>query len=159
MRGNGFTLIELMVTIMVAAILLVLAMPSFLSSIHGQQVSSVLQNFEQDVAWVRGQAVSGVSPASLTLNTDCSWSVSIGTSTAAVEADHSMTTTQLAQDAPTIKCSGIPSGGLTLSFNTLGMVNSPGSTGIITFTPATGLSSSVEIFGSGVLVGNPQHAS
>ncbi len=157
MRRNGFTLIELMVTIAVAAVLLTLAMPSFLSSIRGQQVTSVTQNFEQDVAWVRGQAVSGASPAQITLNTNCSWSVLIGSN---VDLGHSMSYAQLTHNAPTITCSGFASSApLTLSFDSLGMMQSSASTNIITFTPATGLSSSLEIFGSGVIVGDPQHAS
>ncbi|MHB8409460.1 MAG: prepilin-type N-terminal cleavage/methylation domain-containing protein [Acidiferrobacterales bacterium] len=155
MRQNGFTLIELLITILVAAILATLAMPSFLSSIHGAQATSVAETFEQDVAWVRGQAVSGAT-ASLSLATDCSWTASVDSAT---DAPHSMTPQQIAHDAPTLSCAGIPANGLTLSFDSLGLVDPVVSNGIVTFTPGAGLPTSVEIFGSGVIVEDPAHAS
>ncbi len=147
-----------MVTILVAAILLVVAVPSFLSSIHGQQVVSVMETFEQDVAWARGQAISGAVSPMLTLNTNCSWTVSTGSP---ADSNHSMTPAQLAHDAPGITCSGIPATGyLQLQFDPMGMVQTNSNTyNTVTFTPASGLSSSVMIFGSGVLLGNPKNAS
>ncbi len=159
MRHKGFTLIELLITLLVAAILATLAIPSFLSSVHGTQAASVAQTFEQDVAWLREQAVSGAVPASLSLSSDCSWTVDTGASGASADAGHSMSAAELGHDAPTLSCTGIPAGGLTLSFDSLGFVDPPVSSGIITFKPGIGLSTSVELFGSGVLVEDPTHAS
>ena len=161
MRQTGFTLLELIVTIAVAAIILALGVPSFLSSIHHQQVVSVTENFEQDVAWVRGQAISGASTATLTLQTNCSWVASTGS---AADAQHSMSVAQLATDSPGITCQSVPSGGLTLNFNNLGLVT-PTSTNTtmpantITFAPNPGVPISIEVFGSGAIVEDPQNVS
>jgi len=156
MRQTGFTLLELIVTIAVAAIILALGVPSFLSSIRHQQVVSVTENFEQDVAWVRGQAISGASAATLTLATDCSWVASTGSP--AADAQHSMSAAQLATDSPGITCQNVPGGGLLLSFDNLGLVQST-TTNTITFAPSPGLPVSIEVFGSGAIVEDPQHVS
>ncbi|MHB8390692.1 MAG: GspH/FimT family pseudopilin [Acidobacteriaceae bacterium] len=156
MRQPGFTLLELLITIAVGAILLAIAVPSFLSSIHSQQVASVAENFEQDIAWVRGQAISGASSATLTLATDCSWVASTGS---AADTQHSMSTAQLAKDSPGLTCN-VPTGGLALSFTNLGLVKTTNaSTSTITFVSGTSLPVSVEVFGSGAIVEDPQHAS
>ncbi len=156
-RPDGFTLIELLVTILIATLLLTLAVPSFLSSIHGQQTQSVAQNFIQDVAWVRGRAVSGAATATLSLAANCTWSVDTGD--AGTDPTHGLTLQQITKDAPTLSCVGIPAGGLALSFDSMGLVDPPTSSGVITFTPGVGLPVSVEVFGSGMIVENPQHAS
>jgi len=156
-KTRGFTLIELLIAILIAVILLTAAIPSFLSSVHGQQTANVAQTFVQDVAWVRGQAISGAATASLTLSDNCAWQVRIGS---AADTAHSMSATQLRSDAPTLSCTGIPAAGLAFSFDSLGLVDPPpASNSVITFTPGVGLPVSLEVFGSGVIVENPQHAS
>lgn len=156
-HNRGFTLIELLITILIATILLTAAIPSFLSSVHSQQTANVAQTFVQDVAWARGQAISGAAAASLTLSDNCTWDASTGS---AADVAHSMSSAQLQSDAPTLSCTGIPAGGLAFSFDSMGLVDPPpASSSVITFTPGVGLPVSIEVFGSGVVVENPTHAS
>ncbi|MDF0532760.1 GspH/FimT family pseudopilin [Shewanella yunxiaonensis] len=63
---RGFTLVELMVTIAVAAILLSVGVPSLKSLYDGYRVKSEISRIEQTLAFARNQAISygmGVSVA------------------------------------------------------------------------------------------------
>lgn len=163
MKQRGFTLLELLVVIVIAAILVSVALPSFLSTIQGRQSASVVSAFEQDMAWARGQAISNLPSVSMTLNANCSWTVNTGQG--AQDVRHSMTTAQLQNNASGMSCSGVPPGGLVMTFDNLGMVSIPaGSTTnpntIITVnSSAGGAPVSVQIFGSGMIVEDPQNAS
>ncbi|WP_143525854.1 GspH/FimT family pseudopilin [Rhodanobacter sp. C05] len=57
-RQRGFSLIELMVTILVAAILLAIAVPSFRDVIHRNQVSSASNELLASMAYARTEAVT-----------------------------------------------------------------------------------------------------
>lgn len=160
--SRGFTLLELMVTIAVAAIIAAIALPSMLSSIAQRQAQSVGSQFVQDAQWTRMQAIAGAASAQITLNPDCSYTVLVSAQPPSVLAAHSMTSAQVASKAPGLSCLGVPAGGLTLSFNDIGMVNTSGNDpDVVTFQSPHGTSSSskVEIFGSGMMVWNPQNAS
>ncbi len=153
---SGFTLLELVVTIAIAGILTSIALPSMLSLTSQREADSVGQDFEQDVAWARSEAVAGVPQVSVTLNPDCSWStVENGSSTPV--ASHSKTTTQVQAQSPGLTCSGIPTGGILLSFSNLGLVSATSSP-VIGFGSGSG-ALQMQIFSSGVIVGDPGHAS
>lgn len=164
-RSLGFTLIELLVTLAVAAILLAVAAPVLLNAIGSRSAQSVGSIFSQNAAWVRSEAIAGALPASITIESDCSYSASVNGESASDLAAHSMTSAQVAQTSPGLSCTGVPAGGLTLNFDALGLVTIP--TGQTSNTPTTiGFSSSqggawsstVEIFGSGIFLWNPQDA-
>lgn len=57
MPRNGFTLIELMVTISVAAILLALATPSFQSLLISNRISAQTNDLVSDLAFARSEAI------------------------------------------------------------------------------------------------------
>ncbi len=162
---HGFTLIEVMVTVAVAAILMAVAAPSLLSSIGSRQAQNVASTFVQDAEWARSKALGGQA-ASITLMPDCSWSVQVAGESQSVLSAHSMTSAQVAQASPGLACSNVPSQGLVLTFDTLGLVDPPaGQTSsaptIVGFTSSQGgaWSSTVEIFGSGMMLWEPQNAS
>ena len=73
--ARGFSLIELMVTITVIAVLLILGAPSFGSSAATARERSVVQKFTQDFDWARGAA--GVSTVTMTLTAACTWSTTV----------------------------------------------------------------------------------
>ncbi len=56
-RARGFTLIELMVTIAIAAILITLAAPSFKGIIQSNAISSNVNMFMADLRYARSEAV------------------------------------------------------------------------------------------------------
>jgi type IV fimbrial biogenesis protein FimT len=57
-RSNGFTLIELVTVIAVAAILLTLAVPSFVTFFAGKRVEGVASELGTDLQYARSEAVS-----------------------------------------------------------------------------------------------------
>ncbi|MCL1074178.1 GspH/FimT family pseudopilin [Shewanella dokdonensis] len=57
-KYRGFTLVELMVTVAVAAILLSVGVPSLKSLYDGYRVRSEISRIEQSLAFARNQAVS-----------------------------------------------------------------------------------------------------
>jgi len=57
MPRNGFTLIELMVTIAVAAVLLTLAAPSFQSLLISNRLTALTNDLVSDLAFARSEAI------------------------------------------------------------------------------------------------------
>lgn len=55
-KQHGFTLIELMITLAVAAILIAIAAPSFSRAMSRQQISGAVSDFTADVALARAEA-------------------------------------------------------------------------------------------------------
>lgn len=56
-RHSGFTLIELMVAIAVAAIILTVGIPSFISTINGARITSATNDFLVELAYARTEAI------------------------------------------------------------------------------------------------------
>jgi len=67
---KGFTLIELMVTLAVAAVLLTLAVPSFMDATLGSKLSSYANNFVASTNLARSEAIKRNSLVSLCVSTD-----------------------------------------------------------------------------------------
>lgn len=74
---NGFTLVELMVTIAVAAILLTVGVPSLKSLYDAYRGSSEISRIQQALSFARNQAISYGAPVAVCPNNDGS---SCGTS-------------------------------------------------------------------------------
>lgn len=75
MRQNGFTLLELMITVAIAAILLAVAIPSFQSVMSSNRITSQTNNFLADLAVARSEALkrgTGVSICASSNGTSCS---------------------------------------------------------------------------------------
>jgi len=159
-RHAGFTLVELMITLAIIALMMVLAVPSFGSASRAARERSAVQKLVQDFAWARGAAgagdqaalnsslTAGVTPTlTLTLNADCSWTTAISGTTDSV---HSMTTAALSAQAPGIACAAT---GLTLpatfTFTAQGFVDK---TGGVTLTGASGQVFPLTIFYSGSII-------
>jgi type IV fimbrial biogenesis protein FimT len=56
-KQRGFTLVELMVVVAIAAVLIAMAVPSFTGLIKSNQVSSVVNTFMSDVRFARSEAI------------------------------------------------------------------------------------------------------
>ena len=57
-KSHGFTLVELMVTVVVAGILLTVGVPSLVSMYEGNRARSAISNIESTMLFARSQAVS-----------------------------------------------------------------------------------------------------
>ncbi len=69
-RPRGFTLIELMVAIAVAAILLSLGLPSFQQAMRSNRVATTSNEMLASLALARGEALKGLGPAGVCATTD-----------------------------------------------------------------------------------------
>lgn len=65
-RAFGFTLVELMITVTVAAIFLAIAIPSFTSFVAGQRVKTAAYDLVAAITLVRSEAVKRAAAVSLT---------------------------------------------------------------------------------------------
>jgi type IV fimbrial biogenesis protein FimT len=80
-RQRGFTLIELMVVVAIAAIVLTLAAPSFTGYMNKKRVEGVAAELATDIQFARTEAVARNAPVRITFGTGC-WVVHTVGSTA-----------------------------------------------------------------------------
>lgn len=151
---NGFTLIELMVTIGIAAILGLLVVPNLVSMVDSGKTAVLVNKFPQDVAWARNQAVTTQQAVTMTLGANtCTWSTSVGGTT---NAEHSMTAQQLTATYPNVTCAINGASSQTLTFTNQGFVNmSP----TITVTAGQGQTWTLQVLASGSVILNANTAS
>lgn len=69
-RATGFTLIELMVTIAVAAILLAIALPSFQGALRSNRVATASNEVLASLSLARTEAIRGIGPAGVCPSTN-----------------------------------------------------------------------------------------
>lgn len=69
-RWNGFTLIEMMVTIVIAGILIALAVPSFLDAIDRNRLKGVAETFRSDLELMKLESVKRSAIVSLSIRND-----------------------------------------------------------------------------------------
>ncbi len=159
-RQAGFTLLELLVTTVVVAILLIVAVPSFLTTIQSQHTQDITSQFQQDMAWAQGQALSGQQSVTMTISADGSWAVTESGSCPNCTA-HSLSSAQLLADAPGVVCtlqgSGAGSCAAVMVFDSSGIVTGAPA-GILQYSNGS-MSSSFQVFASGAIVPNPSYAS
>lgn len=65
---GGFTLVELMITVAVAAILLVVVVPSFVEQLARRQLEGAATELNGDLQYTRARAVARSAPVSLSTN-------------------------------------------------------------------------------------------
>jgi len=70
-KSRGFTLIELMVVVALAAVLLSLAAPSFTGFLAKKRVEGVLSELTTDLQYARSEAVSRNAPVRISFGTYC----------------------------------------------------------------------------------------
>jgi type IV fimbrial biogenesis protein FimT len=158
--SRGFTLVELIITIAIIAIMMAMAVPQFSSTGRASRERGVVSKLVQDFTWSRGAAgaasansidttlSSTATPVlALTINGDCTWTTTINGTT---NVAHSMTSAQLTQLAPGMTCSSTsPTLPATFTFTSLGFVDK---TGTVTMTGATTTTAQLRILYSGAIM-------
>jgi len=122
---RGFSLIELMVTVAIIAVMLAIGVPSFGTSVRAARERTVVQRMTQDFMWVRGTAGAATTTAAqVKIFADCHWTTTIN---GAADDKHSMTALQVSAQAPGVSCSGIGMAlPATFDFNPQGFVSTTG---------------------------------
>lgn len=77
---RGFTAIELMVVVVIAAILLAIAVPSFSGLINRQRVAGLANDLSADIQYARSQAVSHNANVGVTV-TESGYAITMGNDT------------------------------------------------------------------------------
>jgi type IV fimbrial biogenesis protein FimU len=150
---NGFTLVELMVTIAVAAILLTIGVPSLVSVYEGVRVNNNVEKIHNIVAFARNQAISygaTVNVCPFASETSCGsttdWSNGIRVYINNADGDHELRVIDSFHSQDVVKGSASM-----LSFTAEGMVN--GGSGNIIYCPGgkNADSKSVNVSSSGLI--------
>ena len=146
--ARGFTLIELMVTVSLVAVLMSVVAPFLGNAIANARARNIVSKFRQDFSWARNLAGTSGRAVTLTLKADCSWSSTVeGT----VDASHSLTATELAASASAMSCTGNNTTALpvTMTFTSQGFV-APGATFV--FNGPNAQTWPIQILGSGSVI-------
>lgn len=156
-KNQGFTLIELMVTLAIFAFLLSLAAPSFAAWMADLRVRSLANSISYGVLQARSEAIRINQPVSFQLNPDSSWSVFVDSNNQIINQKDAKEFSQATQINT--------NGSNIVTFDGFGFVipNPDGSTSLSTVNVTTGTNFqaveplNVEIgFGGVVLVCDPQ---
>ena len=127
----GFTLIELMITIAVLAIILAIAIPDVSIWMVRARIQAAAGKLQQDINWAKGYAIRSGYPVNVSIQGGgggaCAWTIS-PTATGVLQNVPGMTPAQYANQYQNTPCTVLTSG--TFSVTPTGMVQNP--TGTIT---------------------------
>ena len=165
---RGFTLIELMVTIGIAAILGLLVVPNLVSMVDSGKTAVLVNKFPQDVAWARNQAVTTQQPVQILLTgiaaNNCTWETQTGTYKSdgslvwTTNPEHSITTTQVQASYPNASCTEQNGTGTVLPFNSQGLITNDNAP-TITVQDAHNQTWTLQVLTSGTVLLNAKTAS
>lgn len=81
-RSRGFTMIELMIVIALAAIVLALAVPSFTATLAKKRMEGVASELGTDIQYARSEAVQRNAPVRIIVGSNCYTIHTVGTTNA-----------------------------------------------------------------------------
>ncbi|NWB84485.1 MULTISPECIES: GspH/FimT family pseudopilin [Pseudomonas] len=134
---HGFTLVELMVTLAVFAILVAIALPSFTSSIQGSEADTEASDLVRGLNFARLEAMNrGVSVRVRPTTANAAWTTDLGV----LQVSSDGANPQYIRIVPAMTSGAtlvVTSGVTTLDFNNLGGLSVPGSAVVFTYTLGT----------------------
>jgi prepilin-type N-terminal cleavage/methylation domain-containing protein len=134
---RGFSLIELMVTLTIGALLLVLAVPYFGTATKQANERRIKQQLVQDITWARGAAgaadqksldsslSTGTPTVTLTVNANCTWTTTISGTT---NSAHTLTSTPTTMSCAPASTGGVGSS-MSFTFTPQGFLNTTSGSG------------------------------
>lgn len=135
---HGFTLVELMVTLAVFAILVSMALPSLIGLIQGSEADTEASDLVRGLNFARLEAMNrGVSIRVRPTTSSAAWTTSLGvlqvSDEGASPAKYIRVVSAMTSGATLVVSSGVT----TIDFNNLGGLSVPGSAVIFTYTLGT----------------------
>ncbi|MBU2718971.1 prepilin-type N-terminal cleavage/methylation domain-containing protein [Acidithiobacillus ferridurans] len=103
----GFTLIELMITIAVIAIILAVAIPDVSIWMVRARIQAAAGNLQQDINWAKGYAIRSGYPVTVSIQgggNACAWTITPQTINTTLQNVPQMTSTQYASEYENTPC-------------------------------------------------------
>lgn len=115
-ESRGFSLVELMVSIVVMAILASIAVPGFQSWLRNTQIRNAAESITNGLQRARAESVARNANTTLVLGTDSSWTISVVTPASVIDQ-------RLAgEGSKNVTRTVVPVGTTTVTFNNFGLV-------------------------------------
>ncbi|OQA31274.1 MAG: hypothetical protein BWY57_02432 [Betaproteobacteria bacterium ADurb.Bin341] len=114
--ASGFTLVELMIAVVVLAILVALALPSFRTWLTNIQIRNAASSVLAGIQRARAEAVGRNATVSFVMAADSSWTVNVGSPATVIE------TRSASEGSQNVTRTVLPVGATTITFNNLGVV-------------------------------------
>jgi type IV fimbrial biogenesis protein FimT len=123
-KSDGFTLIELMVTIAIFSIALSLGLPSYRTWVQNTQIRNAAESIQNGILQARAEAVKRNTNVVFTLGTNSSWVISVVSDGTVIESRAS------SEGSKNVTVIATPTGATAITLSSLGTVvaNVPAST-------------------------------
>ena len=124
---RGFTMIELLIAMGIAALLLTIGMPSFTTFVRNSEIRSAAESISNGLRTARTEATRSNAPVSFTLagSGDPSWAINAFDSTTATLISPPIQKYSKLETGKSAKVVVTPANALAVTFNGLGRVISP----------------------------------
>lgn len=128
MKQQGFTLVEMMVTLFVLAILLAVAVPSFRAMLLNFQIRAAAEGLNTGLQLARAEAIRRNTNVIFTLNNNATWTVGCQVVVADADSDGVDDCPEVIQSkegvegATKVSIEVVPAGAASVTFNGLGRV-------------------------------------
>lgn len=120
--GKGFTLVELLVTLVIMGVLAGMAMPSYIRWIQSRGVRAAADSIRDGVQRARGEAISRNAQIEFVMGADAAWVVQVGGGGAQIEERGA------GENINVITLTPVPDDATTLVFNGMGVPEAGGLT-------------------------------
>ena len=116
MRAAGFTIIEVLISLVVLGVLIAMAGPSFVEFMQNSQIRAAADAMQNGLQLARGNAVSRNVPVSLSVGPGSGWTVAEVASGTVIE------TRVHEEGTPNVNIATTPNGSFAVTFTPLGAV-------------------------------------